>query len=203
LNLRPLPCEGNALLLVKLAFSPLPRQTLTSGAAECLAHHFVGLWWGGLVREFKLVVIGCGENGEQFIEWGHIAPILYCRDRHVDPMIARDEGGVDSPHRGPRRRASSLFKEQCRSAEMINSRSSAERSNRETNKPSFAWKPQAEITVKTAEYPARIPGISRAAMAGVGNHKPTDGHLRPTATIVSGCTALARRIRAHGPAIFE
>ena len=31
-----------------------------SGAAECLADHFVGLWWGGVVREFRLVVIGCG-----------------------------------------------------------------------------------------------------------------------------------------------
>ena len=65
-----------ALLLEMVAFSPFRRQTLMSGAAECLAHHFVGLWWGGVVREFRLVVIGCGENGEQFIEWRDIASIL-------------------------------------------------------------------------------------------------------------------------------
>src|SRR5215469_12230285 len=72
-----------ALLQEMVAFSPFRRQTLMSGAAECLAHHFVGLWCCGVVREFRLVVIGCGENGEQFIEWRDIAPVLYCRDRHL------------------------------------------------------------------------------------------------------------------------
>jgi hypothetical protein len=46
------------------------------------------------VRESRLVVIGCGENGEQFIEWRDIAPHDYeggRRESEQPPAVYRLE----------------------------------------------------------------------------------------------------------------
>jgi hypothetical protein len=44
----------------------------------------------------------------------------------------------------------------------------------------FASRPQAEITVKTAEHPSQSRALAERRWPALANVKPTDGLLRPT-----------------------
>src|SRR5260370_30266866 len=70
-------------------------------STERLAHHLVCPWRVGVLRELGPIVIGRGYSGQQFIQQREIGPVLCRRDGPLNPVSARDEGGVDRPHGGP------------------------------------------------------------------------------------------------------
>src|SRR5688500_343833 len=80
-------------------------RPVASRPTEGLMDTLVWLWRLGIVREGRLVLVGLRQHLQKLVERGKVVPIHGGRNHRLPPVIARDEGRIDGPHRGPLRRA--------------------------------------------------------------------------------------------------
>src|SRR4051812_18929461 len=71
---------------------------MCSRPAEGLLDALMRLRGTGVGCKGGLVLIGIGENRQEFLERGKVLSLHSSRDDRLDAMVARDEGRVDGAH---------------------------------------------------------------------------------------------------------